>query len=91
MTLLTGYGYAGDIDQGASWFAAIVKMRVAEPVGEDVASLKQWHQAAADSEIPDQFVPTLHSTTPTLATASWAALAATGGIGLLGRADVVVP
>lgn len=88
---LTGYGVAGDLDQRASWLAAIAKLRAAEPAGADVDSLKQWHQAAATAAIPDQFVPTLHSTTPTLATASWAALAATGGIGLLGPAVAVLP
>lgn len=91
MAGLTGYGTGGDIDQGASWFSVINRLRAMEPAGDDVASLKEWHDEAAQAAIPDQFVPTLHSTTPTLATAAWAALAATGGVGLLGRRDVVLP
>jgi hypothetical protein len=91
MSGLTGYGLGGDIDQGASWLAVIIRLRTMEPAGDDVASLKEWHDQAANEAIPDQFVPTLHSTTPTLATAAWAALAATGGIGLLSPADAVLP
>lgn len=76
---LQGYGESGTIDQAASWAAVVTRMRGAEPVGEEVGSLKSWHEIAA---LPGQFANTLDAAEQSLRPAAWAVLAATGGLGI---------
>jgi hypothetical protein len=77
---MSGYGIGGTVEQAASWAAAIVRMRAAEPVGRDVEALKAWHE---DDTLTGQFVPTAGAAAEALAPAAWAVLAATGGLGVL--------
>lgn len=80
---LAGYGIDGVIDQSASWAATMVRMRGAEPIGDDVDSLKSWHDIAGLGQLSGQFLPKLNAAGEALAPAAWGVLAATGGLSLL--------
>lgn len=80
---LQGYGIDGAIDQSASWAAVMARMRAAEPVGDDVESLKSWHGLVELGQLPGQFLWKLASAEESLAPAAWSVLAATGGLGVL--------
>jgi hypothetical protein len=77
---LTGYSQTSGLNQSASWGASILRMRLGQAVGDDVDALKSLNGFANRGVIPGQFVPNLTATTQSLGTASWAILAACGGL-----------